>query len=355
MREGLPPEVPAIVLERAEALAEAVALSASELSGQLEFSTYNCAAVVPPALVGELGVEKDLVKAVVRRALRTRLKSAWPERRYEPERPEVIVTARCGEAPVAELAALPVYVAGRYMKHARGLSQTVFYCRRCRGKGRLRGATCSRCRGSGRFVEESVEDFVRPVIERAMQGRGSSFHGAGREDVDVRMLGTGRPFVVTVESPRLRSVDAAAVIAAVAEASGGRVTVADLVVVDRAVRRQITSEHGEKVYMVEVRAVGGALPEGAAALLAPLSGATLSQRTPQRVEARRADKVRERRVRELEVIESSADRLLLRLTTDPGLYVKEFVSGDDGRTVPSVAGALGIACLCTELDVVAVR
>ncbi|HIP57312.1 MAG TPA: tRNA pseudouridine(54/55) synthase Pus10, partial [Ignisphaera aggregans] len=38
-----------------------------------------------------------------------------------------------------------------------------------------------------------------------------------------------------------------------------------------------------------------------------------------------------------------------------GLYVKELVSGDQGRTTPSFSEVLGTEALCVELDVVYVQ
>ena len=35
----------------------------------------------------------------------------------------------------------------------------------------------------------------------------ASFHASGREDIDARMLGTGRPFVVEISKPKKRSLD----------------------------------------------------------------------------------------------------------------------------------------------------
>ena len=41
----------------------------------------------------------------------------------------------------------------------------------------------------------------------------------------------------------------------------------------------------------------------------------------------------------------------LELETEGGLYVKELVSGDDGRSEPSLSGRLGIQGRVSELDV----
>lgn len=42
---------------------------------------------------------------------------------------------------------------------------------------------------------------------------------------------------------------------------------------------------------------------------------------------------------------------MTRIRTDAGTYVKELISGDDGRTEPSFAALLGQQCFCAELDV----
>ena len=39
------------------------------------------------------------------------------------------------------------------------------------------------------------------------------------------------------------------------------------------------------------------------------------------------------------------------ITAEAGTYIKEFVNGDGGRTVPSIAGKLGMGCQVKELDV----
>lgn len=342
--------------ERVRAIVAAAARDADERARRFEFATYVLAAV-PLRELQASGDEElvELVRAVVRVELRVVLETAWPERRFDAHEPDMGIEVRPRDAgAVTWFEPRTAFVAGRYRKLSRELSQTLLHCGECRGRGMRRGAPCAACGGSGRAVAEAVEDFVRPSIEGALGGRGATFHGSGREDVDVRMLGAGRPFVVSVDAPVRRSFDAAAVARAVREASGGRVEIDSLRVVGRAERRRITSEHGAKAYRAVVTPVTGrSLPEGAQQLVAALSGATLAQRNPRRV-PRRADVIRERRVRELVVEEAGPDRLVLRVVTDPGLYVKEMVSGDDGRTTPSVAALLGTPCVCAELDVLGV-
>ena len=48
---------------------------------------------------------------------------------------------------------------------------------------------------------------------------------------------------------------------------------------------------------------------------------------------------------------SNGETAEIRVTAEAGTYVKELVHGDHGRTEPSLAGALGVACEVVELDV----
>jgi tRNA pseudouridine synthase 10 len=50
-----------------------------------------------------------------------------------------------------------------------------------------------------------------------------------------------------------------------------------------------------------------------------------------------------------------ARTLELQVRTQAGLYVKELISGDGGRTRPSAAEVLGVPAACAELDVIAVH
>jgi len=47
--------------------------------------------------------------------------------------------------------------------------------------------------------------------------------------------------------------------------------------------------------------------------------------------------------------------LELTVRAQPGTYIKELVSGDDGRTRPSVTEILGTAAECAQLDVLAIH
>ena len=243
----------------------------------------------------------------------------------------------------------PLYVYGRYRKLERGIPQTTWHCRDCRGAG------CERCDGTGKTYEDSVEEHVAAPFLDATDGQEFVFHGAGREDVDARMLGDGRPFVAEVKRPRRRDVDLDAVREAVGEGSDGAVEIGDLAFVEGGMVERVKGLDARKRYRARLDASPDEVAEGdVEAAAEALVGATVAQRTPFRVEHRRADKVRERDVHDASVdVEDGA--LALEVETDGGLYVKELVSGDRGRTEPSLSAALGEDVTVEALDVVAVE
>ena len=81
----------------------------------------------------------------------------------------------------------------------------------------------------------------------------------------------------------------------------------------------------------------------------------MSQRTPQRVEHRRADLVRKRTIYWVKAENIGEDTFELTLETESGTYVKEFVSGDEGRTQPNFSDTLGTKCVVETLDVIAIN
>ena len=44
----------------------------------------------------------------------------------------------------------------------------------------------------------------------------------------------------------------------------------------------------------------------------------------------------------------------MRIKTEGGLYIKELISGDDGRSQPNISEMLGVNAVCEQLDVVEV-
>jgi tRNA pseudouridine synthase 10 len=311
-----------------------------------EFRTFLCGTRPPPGLPPE---EADAFRKAANRGLGRALEEAWAGRRgVDFRRPEVRFGARFPEGSV-DLDVAPLFVYGRYRKHSRALSQTPFHCPNCRGRG------CAGCGGTGRIVQGSVAELLVPLLVEAAGAEDGAFKGCGREDADVRMLGEGRPFVVVLKRPRRRTLDLAGIRARAEARAAGGAEFPVLRPVDAEAGEQVPAVHPPKRYGARVEVEGGAAAGDGERLAEGLRGALLAQRTPVRVARRRADLVRERRVLGAEARLLPDGALALEVRTEGGTYVKEMISGDGGRTVPSASSILGRPCRCVELDVLEVE
>ncbi|ASJ03236.1 pseudouridine synthase [Thermococcus profundus] len=224
-----------------------------------------------------------------------------------------------------ELQINPLYVYGRYRKLVRGIPQTPLP-----------------------DFEESVASIICRPFSRITGGK-CVFKGAGREDVDVRMLGNGRPFILEIKRPKRRKFDLKEIVREINES--GKVEVLDLRFTTPDEAENVLSTPHRKEYLAFVLVEEGVTPEEAEEVAKKLRGLEVHQRTPWRVRKVRADKVRVRKVHDAEARWIDGKHFELRLVTDGGLYIKELISGDNGRTKPSVSDLLGKRAWCERLDV----
>lgn len=250
---------------------------------------------------------------------------------------------------MTELPPGKVFIEGRYRKLTRDLPQTVFYCPQCKGHPRRR-KKCERCEGFGKLTRDSVQELIGWVLGAALKTRKNKFHGAGREDIDVRMLGNGRPFVIEFINPKDLSVDLAELEGEINRRNEGRLEIEGLHWSEKPRVRVLKETQHAKDYQALIEVGGEAREE----LFSELIGGRIEieQQTPQRVAHRRADKVRQRWI-ELLSAEPTEDqsRWLVQIRTQHGTYVKEAVTGEAGSTRPSLSELAGAECRCVELDV----
>jgi tRNA pseudouridine synthase 10 len=217
-----------------------------------------------------------------------------------------------------------IFVFGLYQKRVRGIPQTKWS-----------------------KYKESVEDIIAKPILNALKAKEHALHGMGREDIDAKCLGW-RPFVLELKDPKKRKLDLKAMKTAVNK--GKKVKVKDLKPSNKKEVIQLKEARPEKSYRV------------LAEFEKPIKGLTklktlktvINQKTPRRVLHRRADILRKRRVTDLKWEKLSAKRLELHIRGEAGLYIKELVTGDEGRTKPSVAKKLDNPGKVLELDVTGV-
>jgi len=328
-----------------------------------EFDTYQVGTRVPPLLEEndtllreDVGLEADTGEA-----LKTELNREVGKRvgdltgaEVEFGRPDVQFTLDLSTDEI-EARVNSAFVYGRYRKLERDIPQTKWPCNDCNGTGMWQGDPCDGCDGTGYRYDESVEQLSAPPIVEAMDGEAATFHGAGREDVDALMLESGRPFVIEIDEPRTRDVDIEAIEAEVNDFADGKVEVEGLRLATHEMVERVKELDASKTYRMDVEFAEPVTDEALQIALSELEGTTIHQETPQRVSHRRADLTRTR-----DVYEASGELLdethaEIRIHGAGGLYVKELVSSDEGRTEPSLAGLLGVGAVVTALDVVDVQ
>ncbi|WP_408959440.1 tRNA pseudouridine(54/55) synthase Pus10 [Natrinema sp. 74] len=346
-----------------------------------EFATYQVGTRVPPLveenerlLREDAGLEPDVGESIKREVNREvgRRVGAATETEVDFDRPDVLAVVDLeGFDPLEALESgtvtghavdvqvNPAFVYGRYRKLERDIPQTEWPCRECGGSGVQLSddgeEPCDYCGGSGYLYDTSVEQVVRPHVVDAMDGDEGTFHGAGREDVDARMLGEGRPFVLEVKRPRKRDPDPAELERTINDAAEGAVEVERLRLATYEMVERVKEHDASKRYRADVEFVESVDEDAFGAVLADLEGTTVDQYTPERVDHRRAGLTRERTVYAIEGDLRSPTEAEVRLHGEGGLYVKELISSDNGRTEPSLAGLLETDAEVTALDVTGVE
>jgi hypothetical protein len=296
----------------------------------------------------------------------------------------------------------PFYLRGLYTKARRDVSQTPFHAAGGSGDGDQGGKR-------RRIGVTSVEEQITPAIVAACNGISdrnnnpdlahnlifgmAKFHASGREDLDVRMMLppplppdgattseeaprrereiTGRPFVYEIfDANQLPPVSA---LQQIVDEVNHETTEAEAILPHRTYgKNPMGVGIAPDLTFVPSSAFSGLqnetesktkyygclcwshdrLPETdpvITAMLGPFP-LTIRQRTPIRVLHRRSNMVRERQVLTCQAQRVDDHYFRLHLSTSAGTYVKEFVHGDLGRTVPSIASLLGCTTDILELD-----
>lgn len=262
--------------------------------------------------------------------------------------PDLAIVVEVKAKPRFKLDIRSLYILGKYQKLERGIPQTKWPCSSCKGK------KCEACNFSGQQYPYTVETIVAKPFIVAAKSLGSSFHGAGREDIDALMLGTGRPFVLELKQPLIRNINL--------EELQSEINISKMVHIQHlrfstksvVVSLKNTSPDSKKKYKATVE-LDKALNNDDIASLTKIgeSEIILQQQTPERVSHRRADKIREKVIFNFQVKlhPQNKNQIILEIEAQGGAYIKEFISGDEGRTVPSISEFLDQAAKCIELDV----
>lgn len=263
------------------------------------------------------------------------------------EKQDIVINVDIRKKTKVRLQINPLFIEGKYNKYLRGIPQTKWPCTKCKGRG------CDECNGTGKQYPESVEELLSERILEVTRGYEAKFHGAGREDIDVLMLGSGRPFVLEIKEPKIRKINLKELEEEINNSAKGKTAYHGLKFVERNRKAEIkvSSPDTYKVYKALVKCDE---PYDKSKLKDLEKLDEINQQTPIRVLRRRADKVRIKHVKELksEVIDDYTFEITIK--TEGGLYIKELISGDEGRSKPNVSEILGVNAVCAQLDVIEV-
>lgn len=246
-------------------------------------------------------------------------------RRVDKQRPNILIKVDLINGKI-DIVKNPLLIEGVYLKLSRRISQAKKF-------GNVKSSLLEKLQ----YIRD-MYGGVEHVI-----------HVSGREDSDARMLGPGRPLVVEIKQPT--------------KYKGLPHLYSDRDVIfiplgfttrDEVRKLKEKAKTDIKLYRALVYSERP-LSEEELRKLAELSGKTVVQYTPRRIKRLNPRKKRTRMVYEIVWRFISSHVFELYVRCQGGLYVKEFIHGDGGRTTPSVAEILNTYLEVLELDVLSIE
>jgi len=342
-----------------ESVFERIPLVAERIVGlakDVEFETFLVGSIPPPLLAerqDELSgihsiMHAETLKSHFNRELGIQLHGLL-QKPVDFMKPDVVFVYSM-ESDDLKIQINPVFIYGRYRKLVRGIPQSKWDCKKCRGKG------CDECNGTGRKYPDSISEYIGVPTQSIADGSRFKFHAAGREDIDVLMLGNGRPFVIEITDPRVRTPDLDEITKSINDEAEGKIEVHELVLTDRYQLQKLKEDASTNVkeYEALIETERTVTEKELQKVEESFKAVEIEQRTPHRVSHRRADLVRKKVIHEISLKKEKDGHLRAMFKVQGGTYIKELISGDEGRTTPSIAEKLGIECKCAELNVTAI-
>nr|XP_055098711.1 tRNA pseudouridine synthase Pus10 isoform X2 [Symphalangus syndactylus] len=229
-----------------------------------------------------------------------------------------------------------VFVAGRYNKYSRNLPQTPWII------------------DGERKLESSVEELISDHLLAVFKAESFNFSSSGREDVDVRTLGNGRPFAIELVNPHRVHFTSQEIkeLQQKINNSSNKIQVRDLQLVTREAIGHMKEGEEEKTKTYSALIwTNKAIQKKDIEFLNDIKDLKIDQKTPLRVLHRRPLAVRARVIHSMETQYVDEHHFRLHLKTQAGTYIKEFVHGDFGRTKPNIGSLMNVTADILELDV----
>lgn len=218
-------------------------------------------------------------------------------------------------------------------------------------------------------VKNAITDVFKDFVEY-YSADSFNFVAAGREDVDVVNL-SGRPFFVELKNPKknlffsvpaslkenqfvklqnLMRVNGEKIKKVIVNGERTHYKIYSAIVM---CRQPMDMYDYDKVHLITGDSLADVIEKQNIGSLCAKKY-KINQKTPLRVLHRRSNLNRTKEV-EILAVEMFNQYLKIKIRASAGTYIKEFISGDFGRTTPSLSSLLGCWCDCVELDVVKIE
>ncbi|KAI6184048.1 TRNA pseudouridine(55) synthase [Aphelenchoides bicaudatus] len=241
-----------------------------------------------------------------------------------------------------------IYIGGRYCKFSRALPQSAWTC----------DPDIPVVEGN------SVSEKITAPMVKYFKASGTRFISSGREDIDVKMLGNGRPFAVNLINAKLyeclHGAEKHETLKRIQDEINKNtdIYVSDLFQLNLYQAEKLNNEEEEKrKYYSALCYSTVPVTKEMLKRLEESAPVTIQQDTVIRVLKRRPLHTRPRDIYKIRAFQMDDYHFMLKLETQAGTYIKEFVHGDLNRTTPSVGELLGVGADkvdILELDVEAV-
>tara|TARA_B100001769_G_C22018859_1_gene547520 strand:- start:149 stop:1096 length:948 start_codon:yes stop_codon:yes gene_type:complete len=106
---------------------------------------------------------------------------------------------------------------------------------------------------TGLQYEKSVQDLIGNPLLEVFGSKEHAFHGMGREDIDVRCLGRGRPFVIEMKEPKLRNIDSVELMKLINDNANGSIEITSLRDSNRSEVVRLKDTPAEKSYTIRFK------------------------------------------------------------------------------------------------------
>jgi len=262
----------------------------------------------------------ESIKEEVRREVSKLIKEKTGKR-YDAQKPEINIIFDMQKNDF-EISTAPLFIYGEYKKYARNIPQT-----------------------SSKLYKESVEDIIAKPFMKITKSTNHVFHAMGREEKEARCL-AWRPFVLEIKNPLKRKFDLNSIKKKINK--NKKVKVNKLRYSNK---KEVAIIKAKKPYKVYRAVVIFDKPIEEIENVKKLVG-EIEQRTPSRLLGFKEDRKRYKKVKSIKWKRINNKKYQFEITAESGLFLRELITGDGGRTKPSLAELLKVNASLKSFDLI---